>query len=97
MVKKWKARIALLLAGVVLGSVSTGVAAPQVLPFWKKSQGPYICTGNAVGASCVRRYTAWKVLVSKQTYPAVAIFHADRPIFSCGRFEWPEECTDLRP
>ncbi len=91
-----KVRIALFLAGIVLGSATTGVAATHGLP-WSKTQGPYLCNGNDNGVNCQRRYSPWKVLVSKQNYPAVAIFYGDKPVFGCGRFEWPEDCYDHRP
>jgi hypothetical protein len=87
-----KKAIAGLIAGLILGSASIGVAATQG---WDNRGPGYKCLGNSLGALCNQTGPGltWSVMVNKKS---VAVFAGERgdPIFACYRGK--SKCSDLR-
>jgi hypothetical protein len=89
-----KAKLAMLLAGIVLGSTGFGYAASQ--SFWHESQGPYACEGTDANVICSMNGSAWRVtigrLVGEKEF--MIMYRNGRPFFACGRDDLPAQCAD---
>jgi hypothetical protein len=83
-----KAKLALLIAGVVLGS--TGMATAS--GWWQHSTPAYVCSGPSTIVKCTQRGTGYSIFVSKGL---VSIAYTGRALFACRR-HYPEDCGDLR-
>jgi hypothetical protein len=87
-----KSKIALLLAGVVLGSVGTGLAATKL--YWSQAHGPYSCEGDGSFVNCKRKYTGYAVYVMGQQ---LGISFGGRVILNCKPGYNPlRNCNDFR-
>jgi hypothetical protein len=89
-----KKLIAGLVAGIVLGSTSVGIAATT--SYWDGHGAGYKCEGTATGAICqhTRYGTKYGVLVQGKQ---MAVFVGkNSPIFSCMQGKGVYACTDFR-
>jgi hypothetical protein len=88
-----KGKIAMLIAGLVLGSA--GTAAAVVADYWQQPGKFYTCEGSSdLGAQCKRKYTGYEMFMSKSQ---ISIFFRSDATFSCKPGNNPRlNCTDFR-
>jgi hypothetical protein len=89
-----KARIAMLVVGVMLGSVGTAWGAG----YWKQTGSSYVCEGLTNVVRCKRRFTAYEAVVSGSgAGNGVTIFFRGSVVFQCKPGIRPAaDCTDFR-
>lgn len=79
--------IASIIAGIVLGSTSVGIAASQ--NYWKNGGKTYTCTGSTVSVFC--KETNWKTGYEVAIMPSrIAVYFGSNPVFACNRKQTPQ-------
>lgn len=84
-----KGRLAAVVAGIALGSVGAASASG----WWQHSSATYVCSGPSSIARCVQRGSGYSVMVTRGL---VSIAYQGTPLFVCRRYDYPEDCGDLR-